>query len=68
MTDKDKKQTVLDEASREYLQRHSEQTLRIAAKKEQELFEKTYAIDYYFLVTDQAKKIIQAIKKRFKTK
>lgn len=68
MTDKDKKQTVLDESSREYLQRRSEQTLRIAAKKEQELFEKTYAIDYYFLVTDQAKKIIQAIKKRFKTK
>lgn len=68
MTEKNTNQIVLEESSREFLQQHSEQTLRIAAKKEQELFEKTYAIDYYFLVTDQAKKIIQAIKKRFKTK
>lgn len=68
MTEKNTNQIVLEESSREFLQQHSEQTLRIAAKKEQELFEKTSAIDYYFLIMDKAQNIIKIIQKRFKTK
>lgn len=68
MTEKNTNQIVLEESSREFLQQHSEQTLRIAAKKEQELFDKKSAIDYYFFAMDAAQQMINAIKKHVKTK